>query len=161
MYLPHEFTHQGIPMDGKSSIKLTSDILVRYPGNIAGTFVDKAALRRLLSPVREFQLANNARIFVGEFSAIRWAPGAARYLDDCISIFEEYGWDWAYHAFREWPAWSVEHRNEPADLQTHIPAQSPTDRALVLRKWFAKNQRPHSVAASHSLTNIASQCSHH
>lgn len=36
--------------------------------------------------------------------------GAERNLADLISIFNEYGWDWTYHAFREWPGWSVEHK---------------------------------------------------
>jgi len=32
-------------------------------------------------------------------------------LRDCIEVFEEYGWDWTYHAFREWQGWSVEHES--------------------------------------------------
>ena len=47
-------------------------------------------------------------MFVGEFSAIAWAPNAEGYIRDCISIFEELGWDWTYHAFREFDGWSVE-----------------------------------------------------
>ena len=49
-----------------------------------------------------------AKIYAGEFSAVSWAEGADRYLADLISLFEEYGWDWSYHAFREWPGWDVE-----------------------------------------------------
>jgi hypothetical protein len=45
---------------------------------------------------------------VGEFSACIYAPGAGQYLRDCISIFEEYGWDWSYHSFREALWWNVE-----------------------------------------------------
>ena len=48
-------------------------------------------------------------MFVGEFSAIAWAPNAEGYIRDCISIFEELGWDWTYHAYREFLGWSVEH----------------------------------------------------
>ena len=65
-----------------------------------------------------------------EFSAVAWAPGADQYLRDCISIFEEYGWDWTYHAFREWPGWSVEH--EGPDAHHFVPtADTPRKRALV------------------------------
>ncbi len=78
--------------------------------------------------VREFQLAYNVHIYVGEFSAIRWAPGAAKYLSDCIDLFEEYNWDWTYHAFREWDGWSIEH--------------GELDRRELLLKWFANNERP-------------------
>jgi hypothetical protein len=103
---------------------------------------DKEALRQVLAPVREFQRAYNVHIYAGEFSAIRWAPGAARYLADCIDLFEEYGWDWSYHAYREWPGWSVEHENQPASPDIHKPAATDTDRKEVLLRWFKKNQKP-------------------
>lgn len=142
MYFPGEFTHQGVHTDqGITKDKNLKVASIAYPGMIADKWTDKEALRRCLEPVREFQLAYNARIFVGEFSAIRWAPGAAQYLDDCISLFEEYGWDWTYHAFREWPGWSVEHANLPYDRNNHPRATEPTDRFLVLQKWF-KNNKP-------------------
>lgn len=142
MYWPWEFTHQGIKTnqggaDGKDFDKNS----IAYPGTLDNQPLDKEALRRYLEPVREFQLEHGARIFIGEFSAVRWAPGAAQYLEDCISIFEEYGWDWTYHAFRESPVWGVEHGNLPYDTQHHIKAGAPTDRLLILQKWFAKNVR--------------------
>lgn len=98
MYVPIEFTHQGV-FGAKTGAK--------YPDAARGW--DKAYLRRVLQRVRDFQIRHGARIYVGEFSAIAWAEGADRYLADCISIFEEYGWDWTYHSFRGWPGWSVEH----------------------------------------------------
>jgi hypothetical protein len=79
-------------------------------------------------------------IYLGEFSAIRWAPGdsAHQYLRDCIDIFEEYGWDWAYHAFREWDGWSVEHG---PDRNNRTRMATPTDREQLLRSWFAENEK--------------------
>ncbi len=139
MYHPHEFTHQGVTTD-QGIAKGTRSGFATYPGMIAGHVIDKNSVRRYLTPVRDFQLATGARIFVGEFSAIRWAPGAARYLEDCISIFEEYGWDWTYHAFREWPGWSVEHADSPVDLYHHPRSAQPTARQQLLRKWFSKNE---------------------
>ncbi len=138
MYWPGQFTHQGVHnMWGVEG----GDPRIEYPGTYRGMKLDKAALRRELQPVRDFQLQCNVHIFVGEFSAIRWAPGAAQYLADCIDIFEEYGWDWTYHAFREWDGWSVEHNNLPADRKHHVKAAQETDRAKVLKKWFEKNER--------------------
>ena len=134
MYYPGSFTHQGVfnpaPAGG-----------LAYPGDIDGRRVDKEALRQHLQPVRDFQLAYNVHIYVGEFSAIRWAPGdsACRYLQDCIEIFEEYGWDWSYHAYREWDGWSVEHGPDRNDPQ---PTAAPTDRKRLLLEWFAKNRKP-------------------
>jgi len=130
MYVPGEFTHQGVfgPATG-----------IAYPGKIGNTQWDKEQLRKVLAPVREFQLAYNVHIYVGEFSAIRWAPGAADYLRDCIDLFEEYGWDWTYHAYREWDGWSVEHGSDP---DNHEPTAEPTDRKQLLLSWFAKNEKP-------------------
>ena len=130
MYVPGEFTHQGVKGKWNSTA---------YPGKIGDTVWDKQQLRKTLQPVRDFQLAYNVHIYVGEFSAIRWAPGAADYLRDCIDLFEEYGWDWTYHAYREWDGWSVEHGSDPQD---HQPTRAPTDRKKLLLDWFGKNAQP-------------------
>lgn len=124
------FTHQGVH---------GAWVPIAYPGRIGNAAWDKEHLRAVLQPVREFQLAYNVHIYVGEFSAIRWAPGAASYLRDCIDLFEEYGWDWTYHAYREWDGWSVEHGSDPQD---HRPAREPTDRKQILLEWFGKNVKP-------------------
>lgn len=144
MYWPAEYTHQGVTTNqGVADQKDFNDKKVPYPGTLhTGAVFDKAALRAYLQPVRDFQLATGAPIFIGEFSAIRWAPGADRYLDDLISIFEEYGWDWTYHAFREWPGWSVEHADLPYDRNNHPPATEPTQRLLILKKAWSKNNTP-------------------
>ncbi|MDI9385891.1 MAG: cellulase (glycosyl hydrolase family 5), partial [Verrucomicrobiota bacterium] len=89
-------------------------------------------------PVRVFQRAYNVHIYVGEFSAIRWAPGAVDYLRDCIELFEEYDWDWSYHAYREWDGWSVEHGDDPED---RARTQEPSDRMRLLLEWFARNKK--------------------
>jgi len=133
MYVPGEFTHQGVhSKTGKP---------VSYPGLINGKQWDKAALEAVLQPVLNFQRHYNVHIYMGEFSAIRWAPGdsAYRYLKDVIEIFEQHGWDWSYHAFREWQGWSVEHGSDPKDTK---PAAQPTDRQKLLREWYARNQKP-------------------
>ena len=113
---------------------------VAYPGVIDGKQYDKAALEKALAPVVEFQRNYNVSIYIGEFSAIRWAPdhSAERYLRDVIEIFEANGWDWSYHAFREWSGWSVEHTEDKADLK---PATMPTGRQKLLMEWYGKNQK--------------------
>jgi hypothetical protein len=132
MYLPHEFTHQGV--FGPSAP-------VVYPGEIGGKKWDKTAIREALQPAIDFQKAYNVHIYVGEFSAIRWAPdqSAYRYLRDLIEVMEDLGWDWTYHAFREWDGWSVEHTENRDD---HARAATPTLREQLLRGWFAKNKKP-------------------
>ncbi len=132
MYLPHSFTHQGV--HGASPA-------YRYPGLIEGNAWDKAQLEAALQPVIDFQRSYGVHIYVGEFSAIRWAPegSAARYLSDLIDIFEAHGWDWSYHAFREWSGWSVEHGADQNDTK---PAAQPTDRQRLLQRWFSRNEKP-------------------
>ena len=132
MYQPHAFTHQGVH---------DSAVGFRYPGEVAGTYYDKEVLRQILDPVIRYQRDYGVHIYIGEFSAIRWAPdeSAYRYLRDCIELFEEYGWDWAYHAFREWDGWSVEHGPDRNDRNR---TATPTRRRLLLEEWFARNQKP-------------------
>lgn len=101
MYRPLNYTHQRVVP------ALTR--IYDYPGNIDGKYWDKEALRRCLAPVREFQQKYGARIVVSEFSVIRWAPGGERYLADVLALFEEYQWDWCYHAFREANCWDLEY----------------------------------------------------
>ncbi len=129
MYVPSAFTHQGVHGAWTPTA---------YPGRIEGEIWDKARLRSVLEPVRVFQRAYNVHIYVGEFSAIRWAPGAVDYLRDCIELFEEYDWDWSYHAYREWDGWSVEHGDDPED---RARTQEPSDRMRLLLEWFARNKK--------------------
>lgn len=130
MYQPGQFTHQGVH---------GNDVGVSYPGEIAGRRWDEEQLRRAFQPVVDFQRDYGVHIYIGEFSAIRWAPGdsAERWLRDVIDLMEENQWDWAYHAFREWNGWSVEHGG---DKSVTAPSPEPTPRERLLRSWFAKNR---------------------
>ncbi len=129
MYQPHQFTHQGI---------YGSPTGVHYPGEIEGKHWDKERVRRALQPAIGLQRDYGVHIYLGEFSAIRWAPGesGANYLRDCIEIFEENGWDWAYHAFREWDGWSVEHG---PDREDRSRSETPTKREELLRGWYLRD----------------------
>lgn len=130
MYQPHAFTHQGVYGNGPAW---------RYPGVIEGRTWGREQLEAALEPVVAFHRSSGARIYIGEFSAIRWAPddSAERYLRDLIEIFEARSWDWSYHAFREWQGWSVEHGSDRNDTK---PAAAPTGRQRLLRQWFGRNE---------------------
>ena len=129
MYQPHQFTHQGV---------YDAPVGITYPGEIGGRHWDKEAIRKALRPAIDYQRDYGVEIYIGEFSAIRWAPGSSAhdYLRDVIEVMEENGWDWAYHAFREWDGWSVEHGPDRKDRRR---SSTPTDREQLLRSWFAKN----------------------
>ena len=96
--------------------------------------------------MREFQLKHEARIFLGEFSAVAWAEGADRWMDDAISIFNEYGWDWTYHAYAEFEGWSVEHA---AERPYEFRMDDSTPRKAALLKGLNEN-----VSAPPDLTQV-------
>ena len=131
MYKPHNFTHQTLHDSPGGTV---------YPGMVDGELWDKERLREAMRPAIEFQEEFNVHMYVGEFSAIRWAPGnsAYRYLRDLIDLFEEYGWDWSYHAYREFHGWSAEHTTHQADIKH---SATPTPREHLLVEWFGKNRR--------------------
>ena len=140
MYEPGTYTHQGLSSNphGQS-----------YPGTLAnGNTFDKAWLRAQLAPVRTFQQKHGARILVGEFSAICWAPGADQYLTDLTDIFDEYGWDWCYMAFRAWGGWSVEHqeRNAGEPTEWDFVAASDNARKSALLAALADGAVPETVS---------------
>ena len=130
MYEPTEYTHQRL--NGENGPIIT------YPGIINGEMWNKERLRKEFQPVREFQLRHNCIIYVGEFGVVTWAPGAEQYLKDCIELFEEYGWHWSYHAFREWEGFDIEKvGNAPGQLET-VPM---TPRKKVILDAFKLNHR--------------------
>ncbi len=129
MYMPYQFTHQFVFPCFNTKLG--------YPGFEWGDQIwDRNRIRAELQHVVNFQQKWGARIYVGEFSAVRWAPGAYDYIKDVIDVFEEHGWDWTYHAFREHPCWGVEYdEGKDADHLT----RKVTDRQKLLMKWFSKN----------------------
>ncbi len=98
-YDPHEFTHQGLPG------YLTP---ISYPTVYPYT---KSYLSDVLQYVRLFKAAYPTKpIYVGEFSSVRTAPGTstAAWLTDAIDLFDVEGFNWTYHAFRNWEGWDSE-----------------------------------------------------
>ena len=122
MYMPFLFTHQAVAIDRDWKVRAA------YPDPARGW--DKVHLRECLRYVRAFERRTGARIYVGEFSAIAWAKGADAYLRDCMEIFNEYGWDWSYHAFREYTGWCVEHETDRPRGKAVPVRDSPRMRSL-------------------------------
>lgn len=111
--------------------------------------LDKAFLREQMDAVRDFQLAYQVPIFMGEFSGNRWAPGLATYLRDVADIADEYGWAWTYHNFRGSVGsnmFDVEFEALPTNQAGGVPAVGITDRGAALRAKFALNQSPYTAA---------------
>ena len=132
-YHPGEYTHQGTTAESMADVRKGK--LISYQQCFKNGAGD---MEKALAPVLDFQKKYDAIIFCGEFSAIRWAPGAADYLRDLIGLFEKYGFSWTYHAFREWHGWSVEH---DTDVNNTAPVDKITDRKQILLDYFRKNKK--------------------
>ncbi|MBI4977780.1 MAG: cellulase family glycosylhydrolase [Spirochaetes bacterium] len=141
-YMPHTYTHQGI-----GGYKSAEYINKPYPGMLklfpsdSAMMWDKAALEKSMAIAIDFAQKNNAIMWVGEFSAIRWAPGASRWIKDSIDIFEKYGWSWAYHCYRGWNGWNPTF--DPGEPDSNDPDGGKTTESLtVLTDAWKKNMRP-------------------
>lgn len=97
-YVPQEVTHQGVGNYPLHQI---------YPGVWKK---NKAYVIDRLQYAKAFGEANGVPIFVGEFGFNRNSPAGSRehWFQDCIELFEQYGWNWAAHAFRNWEGWDTE-----------------------------------------------------
>lgn len=108
----------------------------KYPGQAGGIFWDKNRLSKNLEPVRIF-LSNypNLKVVINEFSIIRVTPGAAQYLRDLISLFEELGVGWTYHVYKEM-AWSKTKKVPYTDSMWELDWPKPDDRLEIMKKAF-------------------------
>jgi len=131
-YTPSTLTAQGV--SGNASIGAV------YPGAIDGVDYDSTRLRKAMQPAVDFQKRYQVPIYVGEFSCIRWAPehSALHWLTDVTNILESQGWDWSYHAYREYQGWSVEYSDSLADTRSNLN----TDRKALLLSLYARNANP-------------------
>jgi endoglucanase len=135
MYHPNVYTFQNLGSVTESPMS--------YPGTFDGTYWNSSQMLVDLAPATAFQAQYQTSIYVGEFSALRWAPGGANYLGDLVNNFDNLGWDWTYHAFREWEGWDVEMEDDTTNPDAApITATSPTDRESVLRSAYSTNTLP-------------------
>lgn len=141
MYRPSHYTDSGNTTQSYPGLVISTAVYKNAGLVDAGTghVVDKDFLRDILQSVRDFQLSYHVPIYAGEFSAPRWVPGCAAYLADLASIFDEWGWIWTYHAFREANSWDVEYEAMPASQVGAVQASSTTDRAQSLITALSSN----------------------
>lgn len=101
-YMPMNFTHQTVMTEFPQPRS--------YPGHAQEAKTAAQELTASLDHLRRFTQRHDVPLYVGEFSAVRWAPdgSAARYVQDAIAQFNRHGWSWAYHEFRTWHGWDPE-----------------------------------------------------
>lgn len=126
-YQPHYYTHQH-PEDGRA-----------YPGfrdpDEPETAWEERTIEEKLEPVRRFQQKHKVPIFAGEFGCARYAPGATEWLRDQMDLYEQWGWSWAYWAFREWDVMDIEKTAAPEDHKRY----PDTPLLRLFRSYFARN----------------------
>lgn len=103
IYVPHSFTHQGI---------YNWPLGYEYPGVIGSDMWDKNLLKAAFLPVLDFQKKYAGPVWVGEFSAVRWAKGSEQYLRDVTDIFNENNWGWTYFSGLDWHGWHPDFDSE-------------------------------------------------
>jgi aryl-phospho-beta-D-glucosidase BglC (GH1 family) len=133
IYDPVDFTAQGAAGHPSAGA-------VHYGKINSGQQWTVAAIDRAVTPAVRFQARHHVPIFIGEFSVDRWAPheDAVRWLNDAIDVFERHRWSWAYHIFRDWNGWSLEHDDSPEPDPK--PVSYLTDRGKVIKEGLARNR---------------------
>ena len=137
-YSPYAFVSQGMLDPGGSTLPLN----VTYPGNIGGEYWDKNRMLEELEPVIAFQQRYQVPILCGEFSVVRWAPSASavEYLQDLLSICDEYKWSSLYWCFRGGDGTAHNLETEGGiDDYTVVGTNGP--RFQAIRPYFSRNNR--------------------
>jgi len=135
-YSPHSFTHQGIRKNPTGTT---------YPGTLRQFSTSPAIVwnrEQLAASMQEaltFQRKYNVRIFVGELGVVRWAKGDLAWLEDTLSILEDYGWDWCYHSYGGWNGFNPTF-TPSAPVSNEIDGGAVTDRLNLLLKYWHENQ---------------------
>lgn len=145
-YHPQAFTYQGIKVvRGTDLAAAKKAIGVRYPSTIASVRWDRAQIEKAHEAVEMFRQRWHVPIFIGEFSVVRWAPkeDAVRWLRDVMDVFEARGYSWAYHSFRTFTGWSVEHDESywMPGMPLPKPSAAETARAAALREYLTRNAK--------------------
>ena len=97
-YEPFVYTHQG-----------EHEIINSYPGVFDANWdgepdeVNRAWLEEYLSSIAESRTAKDAPIAANETGIIHWEPGAANFMHDQLSLFEQHGINYAVWMW--YPAW--------------------------------------------------------
>lgn len=128
-YEPMSFSHQGVWEESE---------FIKYPGFVDGEEWNKQKIKEYLKPAKDFCEKYNVPMFVGEFSCPRWTGDyGTQYLKDQIEVYEENGFSWAYHAFRENQLWDAEMNNYNKTDTIRIKT---TPRKELLIKAFSLNK---------------------
>jgi hypothetical protein len=143
-YEPRKYTHQN------------ADAHIAYPGEVDVDWdnkpdpMNKDYLVSLYEPAWAFQEKTGRDLAVTEMGAMRWAPGAAGYIDDETDLLEAHGapytvYEWApldWHPVRAATSFNIRLGPSPDNMNRAV--DSPYLDA-VKRRWAGNRLRPSMV----------------
>lgn len=147
-YVPGDVTHQGI-----ARFNAKGDCLPpKYPIGSKEYVTDygEHELQKALRPVVKFRNKYGAKIWIGEFGCTRWSKGANLsnsfyWFEDVLYIFEDFRFNWTFHAWRECLCWSIEHSidkdNDPCNNCGPGIPHPDNSRMQTFKHYFARNWR--------------------
>ncbi len=116
---------------------------------------DRRWLEELLATVDDFAARHDVPVAVNEFGVRRWAPGAARYMDDMMDLFEARGMNhalWmcqpAFEPQAIHDAFAFTHGPDPG---SHEDVRTSDLIRAVRRHWRRNTARPGQVIEKWSL----------
>jgi cellulase (glycosyl hydrolase family 5) len=128
---PYMFTHQG-HMGKPAGLKYPSSDL------------DKDYLRSLIKPAYEFKKRYGVQIYVGELIVYCYVDSTSRsaYMRDCLDLFEEYGFDYTFWAYRSWLHSSLEHVGYKTPKKWIEEYVGETESLLLFQGYLDRNELP-------------------
>ncbi len=137
MYLPNPYALQGIRERDKG---------LKYPGMFNNRFWDKSVIHQSFKAIKDFGDEHNALIYIGEFQAVRWAPGALQWVKDVADEVDADNFGWSYFAYKPdmdfWdPFYEVANPNDPPTKWTLKNTGPTTDVWKEMMRRFAKNKK--------------------
>jgi hypothetical protein len=128
-YAPDAYTNQE---PGEISISYPS--VVEHEGETIR--FDRTWQEEHLRPVADFARRHGVPIYVGEFGAFRWVPGAEQFVRDQTELFERHGWSYCVYVWRgdetHFDGFNLEYGTKPTD---HDPVPDNPLLRLFRERW--------------------------
>jgi len=91
---------------------------------------DKKKLEEAMSPAYCVPNKYKVPVFIGEFSAARWAPGANDYLKDLMDIFDSHRLGWTYFQYKSY------HDGDPGIMTLHMQRMPRMTGKSIMREGY-------------------------
>jgi hypothetical protein len=143
-YEPFEYTHQDPDRNGR--LRLVYPGTFDADGDGRSESVNRTWLQNFLSTVDQFAAKNKVPMAVNEFGVKRWEPGAWRYMDDQMSLFEArrmnyalWLWESSWKPLAEEDAFNFRHGPNP---RTHSDVLFSSLQTVISNYWRRNTMRP-------------------